>query len=119
MTLEQPSVVVVDDEPQFVRLLGQLLLKDFRVVTFINSADALEHLNNEEADILLTDLIMPGMDGLELIAAARRARPGLRTVLISGARPVWPTPPPDVDAFLPKPVTAHELVDCLNDVLAK
>lgn len=70
---EPASVLVVDDEEMIRQLLSELLeRRGFQVTTASNGEKALEALEEQPHDLVLVDLIMPGMDGRELIAALRR-----------------------------------------------
>lgn len=79
-------MLVVDDE-MLVRtaLADDLATQGWTVVTAASGAEALAHLDQPEAlDLLVTDLAMPGMDGLALIRAARARRPRLPALLLTG-----------------------------------
>ena len=98
-------------------LVGRLLGRDGSVVqTSSSTAAALELLRAEPFDVLLTDLVMPLMSGLELAAAARQLRPDLRIVVMSGqARTddaaediVWLDKPLDIDQLLALMATAPD-----------
>jgi signal transduction histidine kinase/CheY-like chemotaxis protein len=81
------GVLVVDDEEQVRRLAGEYLRrKGFNVLEAENGAAALEqlHQRGREIALLLTDVIMPGMSGTELMRQARLRQPALRVVLMSG-----------------------------------
>ncbi|QDU68599.1 sigma-54-dependent transcriptional regulator [Engelhardtia mirabilis] len=86
----RPTVLVVDDDPD-IRLALEMILKyeDFEVWTAKDARDALGRLDEEQAsgrraDVVLSDVKMPGMDGLELLAELR-SRPGApQVVMISG-----------------------------------
>lgn len=78
------SVLVVDDDPVSVRILADILQGEgFAVRTTSSSLAALRGLQEYPPDLLLTDLRMPEMNGLDLIRAARRAWPDLCCLLIS------------------------------------
>ena len=78
------SVLVVDDDPVSVRILADILQGEgFAVRTTSSSLAALRGLQECPPDLLLTDLRMPEMNGLDLIRAARRAWPDLCCLLIS------------------------------------
>jgi signal transduction histidine kinase/CheY-like chemotaxis protein len=82
------TVLAVEDDPD-VRNLLLMLLKDlgYSVLAAANAPEALELLRQPEnqVDLLLTDMVLPGgMNGLELIGAARATRPGLPAILSSG-----------------------------------
>ncbi|MDE2621031.1 MAG: response regulator, partial [Sphingomonadales bacterium] len=81
-------VLVVDDEPYALEALEELLAGFGYAVTACDGPDgALAALARERFDVLLTDVIMPGISGLDLAEAAERAYPGLAIVLMSGFLP--------------------------------
>ncbi|MFH1059928.1 MAG: response regulator [Pseudomonadota bacterium] len=117
-----PRVVLVDDEAVLVSLFSRYLGRTYQVERFCSSADALKYLEHNSADILVCDLIMPQLNGLELSHEARRLHPSLKVVLISGLTPDrWPagldTSMADVDAFLSKPVSLASLGECCARLL--
>ena len=68
----EPLVLVVDDVPQNVRLLEAVLSpKGFRVVTASSGQEALDVLSKEYPDVVLLDILMPGMDGYEVCRRIR------------------------------------------------
>jgi DNA-binding response OmpR family regulator len=67
------TVLVVDDEPEIVRLLRSYLEKDgYRVVTAYNGEEALYAARHEKPDLVVLDILMPKMDGLEFTRRVRR-----------------------------------------------
>lgn len=114
----QPSartILFVDDD-WAVRVLVAEILRDLghTVIEAEDAQDALHQLHNDiSIDFLFTDIIMPnGMDGLQLIAAARDIRPGLRALLASGyPRDVLRDLArlPDDVAYLAKPYSRSDL----------
>ena len=88
--MPQPlTVLFVDDDPAVLRMIRRSLLgRSFDVVTASSGAEALEVLRSRRIDVLVTDLDMPEMSGLELMQVARRSFPGtLRMVLTGAATP--------------------------------
>ena len=80
-------VMVVDDESALRDLIGKFLSRHgYRVIVAANAADALKALasREERVDLLLTDISMPGMSGLELIERARVLKPDIRVICMSG-----------------------------------
>jgi len=79
-------VLLVDDEALLREMLTELLVEaGFAVRAAAGADEALAMLAaGEPVDVLLTDLSMPGMDGLALIRAARQCRPGLPAILLTG-----------------------------------
>jgi excisionase family DNA binding protein len=84
---EHPRVLVVDDEASIRELLTKTLaLAEYDVDTEGDGASALQRLRESTApfDLLIADLKMPGMDGLTLIRQAKRMRPELAIIIITG-----------------------------------
>ncbi|MCC6415859.1 MAG: response regulator [Opitutaceae bacterium] len=81
----KPRILIVDDEPT-VCGITQLLLEDAgcEVVCTTDAMRALGEIEQGEFDLLITDMIMPDMDGVELINSVRRAKPGQRIMAVSG-----------------------------------
>lgn len=78
-------VLVVDDEPAIRKALARVLERaGYAVELALNGHEALEALRERGADILITDLLMPQLNGVDLIRTAARAWPALRIVAISG-----------------------------------
>ena len=82
-------VLVVDDDAGVLDVLASMLQElGCEVVSARNGAEALEQLvQNERITILITDINMPGMDGHELAERARRVRPSLKVLQLSGREP--------------------------------
>ncbi|MDJ0785322.1 MAG: sigma-54 dependent transcriptional regulator [Myxococcota bacterium] len=79
------SILVVDDDPRFGRSLGHALSGDgHRVEVFERANQALAELEREDYDLVFTDLVMPEIDGLELMEQIKRIRPRCEVVLITG-----------------------------------
>ena len=81
-----PLVYVVDDDPLVLTSVGRLLEMEtpWRVRTFDQGASALESMRAEPPDVIVTDLSMPGMDGLELLRRARVAAPAAARIVLTG-----------------------------------
>lgn len=81
------TLLIVDDEPRQVRALSAIIGKKwphYRIVEAMDAETAWEHLQRETVDAMLTDIRMPGMDGLSLAELVAKEKPHIRTVLISG-----------------------------------
>jgi CheY-like chemotaxis protein len=113
-TLGEPGrVLLVDDQEELRRLYRRTLAKDGHDIALAsNGREAVEHARGERFDVVITDVRMPDMGGLELLQALRAADPDLPVVLISGS--------PDLDSamkavelgaldFLVKPVAFEKL----------
>jgi YesN/AraC family two-component response regulator len=78
-------ILIVDDEVHVVGALRRLFRREgFSIEVALNGAEAIEKLATFEADVVISDLKMPGMDGLELLGQVLRIAPKTVRVLISG-----------------------------------
>ncbi|VTR92564.1 multi-sensor hybrid histidine kinase : Multi-sensor hybrid histidine kinase OS=Chthoniobacter flavus Ellin428 GN=CfE428DRAFT_6228 PE=4 SV=1: Response_reg: GAF: PAS_9: GAF_2: PAS_3: PAS_9: HisKA: HATPase_c: Response_reg [Gemmata massiliana] len=78
-------LLIVDDEIELLNSLADKLAKQgYETVRFSAPRDALLALESETFDLLLTDLMMPGMDGIALLQAARRIDPELAGIVMTG-----------------------------------
>lgn len=81
----RPRILVVDDEASIRELLSKTLaLAEYEVHVAPDGRSALERLRMVPYDLLITDLKMPGMDGLTVIREARRLKPDLPVIIITG-----------------------------------
>ena len=106
-------ILVVDDEPHMARLCAQILRLDAHIVEMTSRPDdALDILSEGSFDLLLTDLTMPGMSGLELANLASRHDPTVAVVLMTAYRSyenMAAALQQGVADFLPKPFDADDL----------
>ncbi|HZQ92968.1 MAG TPA: sigma-54 dependent transcriptional regulator [Terriglobales bacterium] len=81
----QPSILVVDDEPSMLRYMQTLLEMDqYRVETATNGMDAIRRVEQNPApDVILLDLLMPHMDGLQTLERFRQIKPSAKVVMLS------------------------------------
>ena len=119
-------VLVVDDEPAILELAARILERAGFEVAKANSGTAAVRLLAADAgadadtvlDLVLTDLAMPGMGGLDVAVAARRARPGIAVLFMSGF--VSADVLEALDApVVAKPFTADELVGAVRAALRR
>ena len=79
------NVLLVEDNPHVLVFAEHLLAElQYKVVTAKSGAEALEALENHDVDLLLTDVVMPGMSGVELAQKVRERDPMMPVVLASG-----------------------------------
>ncbi|MBN8920605.1 MAG: response regulator, partial [Rhizobiales bacterium] len=80
-----PRVLVVDDDPEVVSLIGKLLqAAGHTAVPASDSRAALRILDETPIDLVIADIFMPDMDGLETVAAFKRQAPHLPLIALSG-----------------------------------
>ncbi len=83
--LEKPAILVVDDEEPVRRLIKTLLgLRDYHIAHAEDAREALEIMSREQFDVLLTDHMMPGETGLDLILEVNRLYPDTVKILLTG-----------------------------------
>lgn len=78
-------ILMVDDEPDIVAFCSKVLVRlGYEVTGSDSSQEALQVLSREHYDLLITDVMMPGISGLELVAQAQRRHPDLEAIVITG-----------------------------------
>ncbi|MCJ8190013.1 hybrid sensor histidine kinase/response regulator [Sphingomicrobium aestuariivivum] len=120
----QGTILLVEDEPMVRTVAERALTRHgYTVLTANNGEEALEILENEEQDIalLVSDVVMPMMDGPTMGREARKDRPGLPILFMSGYAEEQLRKSIDIDNvdFLPKPFSVQELAEAVREVLAK
>ena len=79
------KILIIDDELDLLSLMDQILEeRDHEVTSVYNGRDVLEGLVGSDFDLAITDMIMPGVDGLEVLAYLVQLNPGIRVIAISG-----------------------------------
>lgn len=77
-------ILIVDDDEHLRENLAELFaVEGYETMTAANAPEALERIASGNVDLLLTDFRMAGKSGIDLIEEARRARPGLRAILMT------------------------------------
>jgi len=79
----RPIVLVVDDKVNMLRLMAKVLAGDARVRTAENGQDAIRVLETDPVDVIVCDLRMPDMDGLQVLSASKRLRPRSEFILMT------------------------------------
>jgi DNA-binding NtrC family response regulator len=84
MKAERPTILVAEDDAELLSLLQQHLEGEgYRVVAADGGAHALGRLQSESFDVVLTDLKMPDVDGMEVLRGSREAQPEARVILMT------------------------------------
>lgn len=120
------SILVIDDD-ELVRILVRetLVAEGHDVATAPDGSRGLAMLESTRYDLLVTDIVMPEVDGLETIMTARRIAPDMRIIAMSGGGN-WLAPDKCLGmsqklgavCALPKPISPDELADTVRRVLA-
>jgi CheY-like chemotaxis protein len=117
-------ILLVEDDPDAALFATHILTRrgGFEVTHTSDPVVALALAAEQSWDLVVTDLDLPNMSGLELLAALRQLLPGLPVVLCTAERrDEWPTSADGCgpDAILAKPLQADDLPDTLSAVISK
>ena len=82
----KPAVVLVDDEEMVLTSIRTLLMleADYRVECFTNPVEAVQYLEKNAVDVAVSDYMMPGLTGIQLLGEARRCQPEATRILLTG-----------------------------------
>jgi CheY-like chemotaxis protein len=121
-TSGRPRILVVEDDRNLCDLLTRMLERSgFFTAAASNGREALRHLASKPVELLITDMVMPEMDGVELMRVLQRDRPNLPIIALSGVE--------DFEEYqrmaahlgarlaLRKPVTRADLTSAVKEVL--
>jgi CheY-like chemotaxis protein len=115
------TILIVDDNPNMSSLLVEMLeVFDYKAVRASDGQDALEKIEQDKFAMVITDMRMPNMSGLELLETIKEINPNLPVVLISGY--AIEDCDPDLvrkkaDGFLNKPFMMSDIENLLSDLL--
>ncbi len=116
-----PAVLIVDDEATIIESLEGILSDDgFEVMHAFNGYEALKKIETDSPDIVLLDIWMPGMDGIETLKEIKKGFPNIPVVMITGHGSIESA----VDAtksgaydFLEKPLSIDKVMVTINNAL--
>ena len=116
-----PTILAVDDEVSILQSLSGILSDEgFEVLTASNGYEALKIIEEESPDLVLLDIWMPGIDGIETLQEIKRSNPFLQVVIISGhgtiETAVKATKLGAYD-FIEKPLSIEKVVVTINNAL--
>ncbi len=111
-------VLLVEDDDDNRELMAEVLAgAGFEVVTAASGSEGLKSLSERSVDVIVTDVGMPGMGGLELAAAAKRVAPSVPIIVVTGwAEREDISSAREIDAVLVKPVDPDTLAQAVSDV---
>jgi DNA-binding NtrC family response regulator len=115
------SILVVDDEEFMLQSLSKLLsLMGFETKTANCGEKALQILKNGSVDLIITDINMPGMSGMDLLKRVKEKDPRLPVIIITGfgaEKAKEMAEQNNADGFLPKPFRMNDIKDMIDKVL--
>jgi DNA-binding response OmpR family regulator len=121
--MKEIKVLLVDDEEQFVKTMAERIqMRDFGPKVALNGEQALKLVEDQVPDVMVLDLKMPGIDGMEVLRRLRKAYPEVQVIILTGhgtekdekeARKLG------AYAYLQKPVDIEKLVDKIKEAYRK
>ena len=122
-----PTILLVEDEDLLRNGVQEMLeLHDFHVIGASDGIEALEWLEEAEVDLVITDLVMPNMDGVDFVHKLREKRPTLPVIVVSGSSKsvmdrygINTLDIPGANASLSKPFKSNELVGLVKKLLGQ
>ena len=119
------KILIADDEPHVTMILKQFLERsDYQVTTALNGRQALAQIAKEMPDLLITDVQMPKMNGIDLCEEVNRSFPELqKLIIVMTSRTdadirTWVTPYAHIE-LMEKPLSMRRLTSRLNDFFAQ
>ncbi len=120
---EMPKLLLVDDEREFVHTLSErLMMREMNSAVAYDGESALDILREDEPEVMLLDLKMPGIDGIEVLRKVKETRPEVEVVILTGHGSEDDRKTcMDLGAFayLQKPVDINQLTETLRAANAK
>jgi len=118
---EKQTILLVDDELPIIDVLeNRLALENFSVFTATRVIEALEILNNQEVDLVISDMKMPNLGGMDLLREIRMKHPGLPVIFMTAYATISDT----VHAiksgaadYITKPFNGNDLIKKVNEIL--
>ena len=120
--MKRSKVLVVDDLPTNVKLITAILKRDYEIISAYSGEEALEKVDSENPDIVLLDIMMPGIDGYEVCKRIKqgdstRFTPVVMITALSDVEDRIKAIEVDSDDFLTKPINTQELITRTRSLL--
>ncbi|UCD91322.1 MAG: sigma-54-dependent Fis family transcriptional regulator [Desulfobacterales bacterium] len=116
-----PSILIVDDEPSILKSLSGLLSDEgFEIETASNGYEALKIIDAESPDLVLLDIWMPGIDGIETLKEIKKNNPFIQVIIISGHGTIeTAVKATKLGAFdlIEKPLSIDKVIVAINNAL--
>ena len=116
-----PTILIVDDEPSILQSLSGLLSDEgFEVATAANGYEALKIVDTESPDLVLLDIWMPGIDGIETLKEIKKDNPHIQVIIISGHGTIeTAVKATKLGAFdlIEKPLSIDKVIVAINNAL--
>ncbi len=119
--MKRPRIMAIDDENIVGKMLKAVFEQDGYVVeTFLSAKPALERIKEEKFDVVITDLKMKDIDGMQVLETIKRESPETKVIMITAFASLDTSIQAfrkKVDDFFPKPVKISELKACVERLI--
>jgi YesN/AraC family two-component response regulator len=122
--MKMASILIIDDDSQILEMLRQILERErYHVTEASNGKEGLRRYRENPADLIITDIIMPEKEGIEIIIELKRDYPYVKIIAISGGCRIDPEQYLDMAKKLgaqrtfAKPVERKDLLDAVRNIL--
>ena len=116
-------ILLVDDDKSFREIIREILVLDgFQVTEAVNGLEAIESFKISQPDLVILDLNMPEMDGMEATIAINAINPSVPVIILTGEREMISTPDAfrlGAHYFLSKPPDYNELLAIINVAISR
>ncbi len=118
-----PKILLVDDEKEYVHTLSERLeTRDIGSSVVYNGEEALEFVEKDEPDVMVLDLMMPGIDGIEVLRRVKKEHPHIEVIILTGhgsEREEAIANDLGAFAYLQKPVNVDDLAKIMKEAYKK
>lgn len=115
------NILVVDDEVALAELTAEILMNAGHQVDMVhNASSALDAIKSKKFDVMISDVIMPGLNGFELAERVKKDNPEIKIIMVSGYNEQLNSTETNTQLYdlnLKKPVTGAQLLESVNSVL--
>lgn len=125
MNKRKKNILIVDDEPSIRDSVSRILERHgYQVATAPGGKEALDMLAGFNPDVVLLDIIMPGLDGYEVCRQVRRRMPAVKIIYFTAKVELDDfkgkmNDDTRADAVIEKPASSEKILNCLEQVLSK
>ncbi len=115
------TILIIDDDQMILMILKQTLTKaGYRILTAISGEEGINQLANSQTDLVLTDYLMPGMTGIEVLSVIKQNYPAMPVIMLTAHGDIALTIKAiqlGAEDFIEKPIHSRELVEVIKRTL--
>ncbi len=113
-------ILVVDDNIMIRKLVRNIFInEDYEIEEAENGVEGLEKIRENSVDLVITDIIMPEMEGLELIMHLKKDFPNIKIIAMSGSKPyyLYMAKKLGIEKVFTKPLNLHEFLNAVKKII--